>query len=370
MDNDGDGKRDCADTADCAGAANFCGTGTPENLACNDGLDNDLNGDRDCEDAACAGLSCGTGCTCVARVKAETTCSDGLDNDGDGLTDCVDPDCAGVGSESSCTDGRDNNCNGLVDCADPACSGTPTCTNLAVGQACASNGQCASQVCRTEASSGWPSGACVAGVNTCSRDAGVSVGCPSGSVCTSDQFGTFCRQGCSGAGGCRQGYSCDDEDNDSSSGSWCVPSCTSDADCAHLGGSYGCNPWSKRCELKDKSLKRYGAACSNDSQCETGQCLGEAGGYCAGPCRASGACAPGGVCASDGQSNDGTWRCYDDCATNADCRAAPYSCRNAPWSSPAPVCYCSRAGEKCQADGDCCTGIPGLPNCVFGICLL
>jgi hypothetical protein len=371
LDNDGDGLRDCADPADCSGALNGCGNGQPETTSCFDGLDNDNNGDRDCEDAACAAHTCGTGCECRLLTRAEILCSNGLDDDGDGVADCADADCVNVGTESSCVDQADNNCNGLVDCADTACAGTAACTALAIGRACSANAQCASGTCWLEGSTGWPSGACVAGVSTCARDAGVTVGCPAGSVCTSDEFGTFCRQQCSGSTGCRRGYACHDEDQDSSTPPWCVPLCVTDNDCAHLGGTYGCNPWSRRCETKNRGLKKYGEACSGDPQCETGRCLGQASGYCAGLCpRTGGSCATGGVCASDGTVNDGTNRCYDDCTSAADCRGSPYTCQLPPWGGPANACYCSRTGEKCAQDSDCCSrspiGIP--PACLFGFC--
>jgi hypothetical protein len=70
VDNDGDGKTDCADP-DCLGAA--C----------------------DSPDAGTTAMNCGvSGATpvCVAR---EAVCDDNVDNDGDGKTDCADPDCDG-----------------------------------------------------------------------------------------------------------------------------------------------------------------------------------------------------------------------------------------------------------------------------------
>ena len=54
---------------------------------CTDGLDNDGDGKIDCADSDCAANP-----ACVTGTK-ETSCKDGLDNDSDGKTDCSDSDC-------------------------------------------------------------------------------------------------------------------------------------------------------------------------------------------------------------------------------------------------------------------------------------
>ena len=84
VDNDGNGRTDCADS-DCDG--NFgCEFGTE--LTCNDCIDNDADGNTDCADTSCA----------VDRIceATEVACSDLFDNDGDGAMDCADTDCNGV----------------------------------------------------------------------------------------------------------------------------------------------------------------------------------------------------------------------------------------------------------------------------------
>lgn len=379
MDNDGDGLRDCADTMDCTGAANNCATNPmPESTACSDGIDNDNNGFIDCEDMGCNAVSCGAGCVCRMNAKAETNCVDGLDNDGDTRADCADSDCVGMGTENdatTCADTRDNDCDGVSDCADMDCVSQPSCSNRAVGDPCFFSTQCTSGACRAEDTSGWPGGSCIAGLNTCSRsDAGVTSGCPGNSVCLGDQFGTFCRQRCSGSSGCRAGYACHDDDDDNTSPNWCTPMCASDSDCRPLGGMYGCNPWSKLCELKDKGFAKYGAACTINSNCESGLCLRASnnGGYCYGWCaRSGGTCGGDGVC-EPGPSGDGTGRCLDGCTmagSSAECRGgSPQTCGPAP-STSANVCYCRVEGESCSTGPQCCRGNCVVFPIVGGVCV-
>ncbi len=142
-------------------------------VTCKDGVDNDCDGKKDCADPGCSGLvrSCSFGtCTgsqtwdcatdlwsaCTANQGLENdvaTCSDGIDNDCDGKKDCADPSCTGFtrsctvqtcsGTQSwtcstaswsacaidplleatiaACSDGLDNDCDGKKDCQDPDC---------------------------------------------------------------------------------------------------------------------------------------------------------------------------------------------------------------------------------------------------------
>jgi hypothetical protein len=187
VDNDCDGKIDCADT-DCNGQT--CGLNgrtcsllqckcpfglTAETTACGDGNDNDCDGQVDCLDPDCKGKSvgqyganCDTAstfgkvcdwlgtCVCKSGASAETLCGNNIDDDCDGLVDCRDPDCqpggvseaktcnnqgrvcaafpdvggnycticpGGQTAESTCGDQADNDCDGLTDCTDPNCNG-------------------------------------------------------------------------------------------------------------------------------------------------------------------------------------------------------------------------------------------------------
>jgi hypothetical protein len=192
-------------------------------------------------------------------------------------------------------------------------------------------------------------------------------------VCEGDEQGRFCRQSCT-SGGCRPGYACHENENPDYDGKRsCFPLCLTDADCSRdLGASYGCNLWSRRCELKDKGGRKYGLSCSGPADCESGVCLPDRGGYCAGYCPRGGTCATDGACGSDGL-NDQTARCFDVCAGAADCtRGAPYQCAAAPYGGTSSnVCYCRRTGEPCSQNSDCCNpSIGPIQACTFGLCVL
>jgi hypothetical protein len=176
LDNDCDGKNDCADDG-CAGFVRACSylacTGQQtwdcasdtwgactaneglENsvAACSDGLDNDCDGKKDCADETCAGFtqSCtfqtcpgqqswtcssaswGTCAVDQAREATAAACSDGQDNDCDGQTDCQDSACLNnpESTIATCGDGRDNDCDGKTDCQDSDC--------LNIRQGCSGN---------------------------------------------------------------------------------------------------------------------------------------------------------------------------------------------------------------------------------------
>jgi hypothetical protein len=90
IDNDLDGNSDCADTVDCAAAANCIEAGN-----CNDGIDNDLDGDSDCADT----VDCAAAANCIEAGN----CNDLIDNDLDGDTDCADT--ADCGGDPACVGG-------------------------------------------------------------------------------------------------------------------------------------------------------------------------------------------------------------------------------------------------------------------------
>jgi hypothetical protein len=209
LDNDCDGRIDCADTncqptasspgracgpfgkacSSLAGGTCECSGngGIPEAVEtlCGDGIDNDCNGKVDCADSACNGQSCDSNgsvgrlcasglCTCPGG--AAETCNDGIDNNCNGLIDCQDPACQPTGSaagkgcdgagntcsvpsatvpstcstcsgngkppeiiETSCSDSIDNDCDGRTDCADANCLGLP-CNAASPAYVCLSVG--------------------------------------------------------------------------------------------------------------------------------------------------------------------------------------------------------------------------------------
>jgi hypothetical protein len=83
-------------------------------------LDDNGNGKIDCADQPiCRRMS---GC-------AEAMCHDRLDDDGDGLLDCADPDCDTDSTchELNCGPGEDYDEDGLSECADPDCASIDRC---------------------------------------------------------------------------------------------------------------------------------------------------------------------------------------------------------------------------------------------------
>lgn len=101
-------------------SAGACGTGVGE-TACTDRIDNDRDGRVDCADSDCA-----ANVACFVP-PSETSCTDRLDNDADGAVDCADPDCdadaacALPANELDCGNGLDDDGDGLTDCADTDC---------------------------------------------------------------------------------------------------------------------------------------------------------------------------------------------------------------------------------------------------------
>ncbi|MFZ5471046.1 MAG: hypothetical protein ACOZIN_16590 [Myxococcota bacterium] len=362
VDNDSDTRADCLDS-DCAAAPNC--VNNSEAGKCNDGLDNDNDQLTDCQDPDCTGASCGAGCECAGGTKKEINCSDGINNDGDGQTDCADSDCVGAGTEL-CNDGADNTCDRAIDCGDSKCAASPLCQNQTDGKPCTSNSQCAGGRCLTEAASGAPNGVCS---NSVSCNVTAQTGC-NGGICVESGAFDVCRARCTAnglmaTGRCRQGYACFDADtNTGNDNNHCLPLCASDADCSGSGASYGCNPWSKLCESKDKGLGKYGAACTSDSQCESGRCgLSFPGGICYGLCTGSAkSCGGDGVCYFYASYGDNIGECDDGCTVSGQCRGAPYTCQDFGQGS---ICYCRLLNDPCTLDSQCCSG-----DCdfFFGLC--
>lgn len=109
IDDDGDGKIDCADMK----CASFCFSESEGNN-CSDGIDNDGDGQVDCADSDCD-------CTSVE------ICNNGIDDDGNGLTDCEDNSCTAFSScqIEICDNGIDDDNDGFIDYSDGDCFATP-----------------------------------------------------------------------------------------------------------------------------------------------------------------------------------------------------------------------------------------------------
>ncbi|MFA5357820.1 MAG: LamG-like jellyroll fold domain-containing protein [archaeon] len=133
IDDDGDGKIDCADLEDCISDQE---TGVCSS-ACAD-KDNDLwylqrggcvnpqegYGYNDCNDSA-PGINPGVSET------GEEMCADGIDNDCDNVKDCFDSGCNNTTvCTETCEDGKDNDADGLIDCDDQEDCSTYGCCGV------------------------------------------------------------------------------------------------------------------------------------------------------------------------------------------------------------------------------------------------
>jgi hypothetical protein len=224
-----------------------------------------------------------------------------------------------------------------------------------------SDGQCAGGKCYSEATAGVPNGACA---NASSCTVGSNAGCHGG-TCFAGPSINLCRKPCIGSGlgstgRCRTGFICYDPDSNTTNGNnYCISLCTADSECGGTGVGYGCNPWSKLCENKDKGLGRYGAACTSGAQCESGMCFTGSdfpNGYCTGNCRGDLLnCATQGYCDFNASYGDNWGLCYQSCTTSGTCRSADhYKC----WvSGGASICTCLVSGSGCNVASDCCSGI-------------
>ncbi len=84
----------------------------PQPEVCDDNIDNDFDGKTDCADSDCVSFP-----ACVESQH----CDDGVDNDVDGRTDCQDSDCRSFPAcieSQHCDDTIDNDYDGLTDCDD------------------------------------------------------------------------------------------------------------------------------------------------------------------------------------------------------------------------------------------------------------
>ncbi len=125
VDDNGDGKIDCADT-ECTNN-DVCKP--PKVEICNNNIDDDSNGKIDCADTACVEFE-------ACKVKPPTEiCNNNIDDDANGKIDCADAACVSnqncvavttttePGSKPACSDGADNDADGTIDFpADKGCT--------------------------------------------------------------------------------------------------------------------------------------------------------------------------------------------------------------------------------------------------------
>ncbi|MFT3709549.1 MAG: hypothetical protein QM817_18125 [Archangium sp.] len=343
------------------------GGGVQPEANCADNIDNDGDNATDCDDSDCVGITCGMGCRCALNRRTEVSCNDGSDNDFDTRTDCADTDCFGAGTEI-CNDGVDNNCDRAIDCGDTSCNGSPQCNGLQDGKPCLLDAQCAGGDCIAESTNGAPNGFCS---NLTSCTVSTNAGC-NGGLCVAGSGFNACSPRCtgtgiSGAGACRAGYVCYDQDTDlGNNNSICLIACSNDSECAGSGSGYGCNPWSKKCGPVDRGLRRYGDDCTANSQCESGLCFGGSefpGGYCSGLCRGdTNNCASGNFCSFNAAYGDNTGFCYQSCTVSgqSQCLNPFMTCFRTAPSASTRACYCLTQGASCQFNSDCCSGSCGF----------
>lgn len=92
---------------------------------CIDGVDNDGDGKIDCADADCAGSP-----SCAVEL-----CDNDKDDDQDGLIDCTDPECSTavncakvvINGPEICNNKIDDDKDGAIDCRDRDCRKNPLC---------------------------------------------------------------------------------------------------------------------------------------------------------------------------------------------------------------------------------------------------
>ncbi len=380
VDDNNDGRIDCADplcaNQTCSDFGRRCGASGCEcggqvnpieatAQQCADGIDNDCDGKVDCADSSCAGQSCAAGkicvngaCVCAFSEPSEVSCADKADNDCDGRADCADADCAGracsaaggacqsnacvcsTAAEQSCQNGADDDCNGLADCADPACGAKP-CGPF--GRTCAS-GAC---VCPGGATEGCANGA----DDNCDGlvDCQDVAGCPDRTVCSAIG-GKQCSRGvCACPHGQMAETACGDGlDNDCDGTVDCL-----DGDCANLA----CSATGRRCTGNACVCPTAAESCSvpGDEDCDgLADCADVAS------CPAGTACGPNGLecsanavclCPSGQQAEascgDGT---DNDCDGLADCQDP--DCLGSPCGAGQAYC-CGQSCVQTVAQGSC-----------------
>ncbi len=158
----GDGEDCVSCPADCNGKQDgkpsgrfCCGDGDGQNpLPCSDSVCN--SGGFSCTDVPVAPSCCGDGVcegsedslNCEVDCGPPPVCGDLFCDPGEDQCNCS-TDCGTPpATETNCTDGVDNDCDGFTDCADADCSADPACACGAKKDACSSDADCCSGMCK------------------------------------------------------------------------------------------------------------------------------------------------------------------------------------------------------------------------------
>jgi hypothetical protein len=191
---------------------------------CTDKVDNDGDGKTDCADPDCA--------SDPACKPIETNCTNGIDDDGDGLTDCKDPDCA---NDPACK--TSNIADGQACTADEQCKGG-RCIDEATGGwpkgSCSTDCSSASCPTGTKCTQGYCLSTCSCSGTNCSNNGG----CRDGYACANMNLdgggtGTLCLPLCSDDSECDSGH-CDMYANlcePTGTGKKTGKGCTANSDC-------------------------------------------------------------------------------------------------------------------------------------------
>jgi hypothetical protein len=367
----------CCNSA-CAGACVACSAakkGAGADGVCSaivDGLDPDL----DCPGATCAGVNRELGHVCDGKggCRATTTASCGAYAcDAAGLmcrTACgVDAECAVTSwcSGGSCTTKKDTGsaCAGANECKSANCVDGVCCDT-----ACA--GKC--QACIAAKKGSGADGVC----GPIAADTDPDADCP-GSSCAS---ATFNDNVCDGASGCRTKSSSCAPFNCDASGTICLKTCATDADC----GSDGFCDATKQCQPR----KAKGSTCAADPECKAGAfcvdgvcCESKCDGQCQAcdvvgslgscvavtgkPHAARTACAGDGtVCAGTCDGKQGLLCAFPETTTSCGAGCAGGSvqaCDGKGACGPATPCpgnfgcvSATKCATVCATDGDCGAG--------------
>ena len=246
--------------------------------------------------------------------------------------------------------------------------GTACCVPFnAPGDACAENGQCGSDICATEMSSGrtTPNGFCE---TACESDAD----CGAGALCLGSGGTGLCFMACSPESPCRDGWFCTEQRRGAAADAVeIVNVCLTDCRVDGCGREGICNVETGSCELmlEDPNACQY--PCQANENCMEGRCIRADNtcdtdyhcaedyvcrdGSCAkdsfAPCdQLRDGCAPNQICVN---AQDGSSFCLYTCNGNAEC---PINMACAPSrSGQASICYYEFC-EANQLNGQCSLG--------------